>query len=437
MAALEEQSVIDSISEKLDRLPGNDDFQRHRKSAFEKLSLIGLPTAGSEEYKFTNITKLLQRPFRPTSATPRREDTDSVQLALDTLKVPELEVYNLVFINGYFSDELSDDVFPDAIEVLGIGQAAREKNASFMAHFGSLTNKSGDPFTQMNTALTEDGIFVKVKAGAIVDKPIAICHINRAGQEALHTNYRNLIVADTNSQVTFLELSTTDKGAEIFENTTTEIVVSENARVQYYTLQNSPETVHHLNTTEVRQHRSGLFSAFTFTLNGGIVRNNLNVSVDGEGCETNLFGLYVLSGSTHVDNHTAVDHVQPQSYSNELYKGILDDRSKGVFNGKVFVRQQAQKTNAFQSNKNILLTDSATIHAKPQLEIWADDVKCSHGCTTGRLDEDALFYLRSRGLDAMQARALLLYAFAAEVLKNIKIEPLKCYLEKIIAARLH
>ncbi|MEQ8926252.1 MAG: Fe-S cluster assembly protein SufD, partial [Fulvivirga sp.] len=271
----------------------------------------------------------------------------------------------------------------------------------------------------------------------VVDKPIAMYFINDSSESTVYSNSRNLVIAGKSSQANFIEFFLTEGKESSFSNIATEVMVDENAHIGYYRVQNNKESAYQVGTTQVYQSRSSVFSAYTFTLNGAIIRNNLNVIVDGEGCETNMYGLYLVNGKTHVDNHTSVDHIQPHCESNELYKGILEDSAKGVFNGKVFVRKEAQKTNAFQSNKNILLSDTAVVNTKPQLEIWADDVKCSHGCTTGQLDEDALFYLRARGLSKDSARALLLYAFAIEVLETVKLEPLKNFLENLISERLH
>jgi Fe-S cluster assembly protein SufD len=222
-----------------------------------------------------------------------------------------------------------------------------------------------------------------------------------------------------------------------FTNIVTEIVVQENATVTYTKVQNESDQAYIIGTTQVYQARDSKFSATTVSLSAALIRNNLNIVLDAENCEANLFGLYMLNGSQHVDNHTLVDHAKPRSYSNELYKGIMDGKSTGVFNGKIYVRQDAQKTNAFQSNKNILLSKDASMNTKPQLEIFADDVKCSHGATTGQLDEDMLFYLRSRGIGTNEAKALLMYAFATDIINQIPLEAVRLYVERAIANRLN
>ncbi|MEM9982889.1 MAG: Fe-S cluster assembly protein SufD, partial [Bacteroidota bacterium] len=243
---------------------------------------------------------------------------------------------------------------------------------------------------------------------------------------------------EENAQAKLVEIHQTvgPEEGKAFLNEVSEFFVEKNARLSYYKLQHELQPITHINTTQVLQKDHSFFGATTISLEGGLIRNNLNIEIAGEHCESFMTGLSVLSGKTHVDHHTIADHQVPHSYSNELYKGIFNDKATGVFNGKVFVRPQAQKTNAFQQNRNILLTDTASIYTKPQLEIWADDVKCSHGATTGQLDEDALFYLRTRGIPEERAKALLLTAFAGEVLERIDLAFFKAYCENYIHTRL-
>jgi Fe-S cluster assembly protein SufD len=247
---------------------------------------------------------------------------------------------------------------------------------------------------------------------------------------------RNLLVAGKNSQASVVEVYLTRGEGTSFTNIVTEIVVQENANLEHTKIQNEGSQAFNIGTTQVYQARDSKFFSVTISLNGAIIRNDLNIVLDDQNCEANLYGLYMPTGKTHIDNHSLVDHAKPHSYSNELYKGILDGKSTGVFNGKIFVRQDAQKTNAFQSNRNILLSKDASMNTKPQLEIFADDVKCSHGATTGQLDEDMLFYLRARGIGLDKARALLMYAFAGDVINQVKIEAVRHYIESAIASRL-
>jgi Fe-S cluster assembly protein SufD len=247
---------------------------------------------------------------------------------------------------------------------------------------------------------------------------------------------RNLIIAEENSQVSVIENFVTLGEQESLINIVTEIVVEKRAIVNHYKIQGETTSNFHVGTTQVLQKENSNFANTTITMGGGIIRNNLNIEMDGEHIESYMNGLFMLNGKSHVDNHTVVDHQKPNGYSNELYKGILDDNSTGVFNGKIYVREDAQKTNAFQTNNNIILSDKATVDTKPQLEIWADDVKCSHGATVGALDEEPLFYLRSRGIPKDKARGLLMFAFATDLLDRIKIEPLRKHVEELIAERL-
>ena len=280
-----------------------------------------------------------------------------------------------------------------------------------------------------------DGSFVHIEKNKVIEQPIIIYNISDASANEAVSFPRNLILAEQGSQACIVEIFSTIGENNSFSNSVTEIVVEENVNLQYYKLSNDGAKSFHVGLANAIQAKNSTFTAHSYSFGGGMIRNNLHVDQNGENCTTNMYGLYLLNGNSHVDNHTEVDHKQPNSYSNELYKGIFDEKSTGVFNGKIFVREAAQKTNAFQSNKNILLTDNATINTKPQLEIWADDVKCSHGCTTGQMDNDALFYLRARGIDKDQARAMLLYAFTIDVLDKVTIAPLKKHINAIIAAR--
>ncbi|QSE96225.1 Fe-S cluster assembly protein SufD [Fulvivirga lutea] len=435
MAELAEKSkVMEGIVNRFNSLNTSSDFHKNRKEAMDLLNTIGLPSPKNEEYKFTNITKILEKEF---NSIPHQFNSKIQKEAIQKLDIEGLDVHKLVFINGVYSSELSDKIDIKGVTVKNIQQAIEENDESLNKYFGKAAKSNRDAFLALNTALTEDGALIHVSDNIVVEKPIALYFINDSSESTVYSNSRNLVIAGKSSQANFLEFFLTEGNESSFSNIASEVVIDENAHIGYYRVQNNKETAYQVGTTQVHQSRSSVFSAYTFTLNGAIIRNNLNVTVDGEGCETNMYGLYLINGKTHVDNHTAVDHVQPHCESNELYKGILEDTAKGVFNGKVFVRKEAQKTNAFQSNKNILLSDTAVVNTKPQLEIWADDVKCSHGCTTGQLDEDALFYLRSRGLSKDSSRALLLYAFAIEVLETVKLDPLKNFLENLISERLH
>jgi Fe-S cluster assembly protein SufD len=288
----------------------------------------------------------------------------------------------------------------------------------------------------LNTALAMHGVFVHVKKGKAIERPILMLHVADARQASPLAQPRHLIIAEENSQVTVVERYVSLGKSTAVVNSVTEVSVAPYAVVDHYSIQEEGEAVSHIGLLQAKQGNNSHFSNTAIFLGDGMVRKNLNISLDGQHSEGYMNGLYLLGNRAHVDNHTMVDHRVPNCYSNELYKGVLDGQSRGVFNGKIFVRQDAQKTNAFQSNNNILLSDKAVVDTKPQLEIWADDVKCSHGATVGTLNEEPMFYLRSRGIPEAKAKALLTFAFAADVLERIKLAPLKAYIATEIAKRL-
>ncbi|RYF84538.1 MAG: Fe-S cluster assembly protein SufD, partial [Chitinophagaceae bacterium] len=301
-------------------------------------------------------------------------------------------------------------------------------------HFNHSADYLKDGINALNTAFVQQGaLFIAVKRGKIVSHPVYIYNITDGAVLALP---RTLMHLAENSQVQIVETFVNVANAESFTNQIMEIVVEKAAILDYCKIQNEGPQANQVSTTHIRQTGKSLINAVTISLNGGIVRNNTNVVMEAPYCEAHLYGLYYPKGNTLIDNHTVVDNVEPNCYSNELYKGMLDENGTGVFNGKIFVRQPAQKTNAFQSNKNVLLSDTASVNTKPQLEIFADDVKCSHGCTVGKLNEDGLFYLQSRGVPEKTAKAMLLHGFAGDIIEKIKIEAIREYVDQLVSERL-
>lgn len=325
----------------------------------------------------------------------------------------------MVFLNGTYSKELSS--FSSEGQGLLIGNLSELlENDKVRAHLGRYANFTDEPFTAINTAFANEGTVVYVPSGLTVKEPLHILHLSDGSSAPFATNPRNLFVVEDGGQVSVLESYHQLAGGSYFNNAVAEIFVGKNARVEHTKIQQEALDAYHIATFNVHQERESHFASVNIDLGGRLVRNNLNVMLNGEHCETHLLGFYVGSGVQHIDNHTFIDHAKPHCFSNELYKGILDDHAQGVFNGKILVRQDAQKTNALQSNKTLLLTDDAAINAKPQLEIFADDVKCTHGATIGQLDDEALFYLRCRGIGKDMAEAMLRHAFVADVLEGIK-----------------
>ena len=404
----------------------------HRTEALQHFQKLGLPGNKTEEYRFFPITRALEKNFSFDQPNPIESKIKSI----DEFLIPGLEANIIVFINGIYSADFSKIISPESeIIISDLRKAVNQNEAP--VYFEKYLKTSDDPFTALNTALWQDGIFIQVPAKAKVEKPVFILHINDAEvtQSICHT--RLLVVLEEGSELTLIERSASIGSNPIFHTFAEEIVVKENASLDYVKIQNDEGKLHQVANSMIHQSNKSKLNTFTLTLKGSLIRNNFNIAIDGENCESHFYGLYLLNGNTIADNHTVVDHIKPNSFSNELYKGVMDGNSKGVFNGKIFVRPNAQKTNAFQSNRNILLTDTASINTKPQLEIWADDVKCSHGCTSGQLDEEALFYLRSRGIPLEDAKAMLLYAFASETLEPIKNAELKGYLNSLISRRLN
>ncbi|MBX2963294.1 MAG: Fe-S cluster assembly protein SufD [Cyclobacteriaceae bacterium] len=394
-----------------------------RTAAHEALEQLGLPGNKSEEYKFTPITRALEKNFQLAKKNPSSEIE-----SIDSFSIPGIDANSIVFVNGVFAEKLSHyeqtDVFIKSISGTENG-------------FGTLADFKTDPFVAWNTAAWSTGISIEVKANTSVSKPIVLHYVHDSAAGEVKSFIRNIIRIGKSSSVTVIEKQDTLGDQAGFSNIVTEGFVEENAELSLFSLQADKGKRFHFGQTTIWQARDSRVNSFTLTLDGKLIRNNFLLVLDGEGIESHMDGLYILQGDTLADNHTVVDHRKPHSNSNELYKGIIDDNAKGVFNGKIYVRPDAQKTNAFQSNRNILLSDKSTVNTKPQLEIWADDVKCSHGCTTGQLDDEAMFYLQARGIDKVTARAMMLYAFAGEVLDKINSEPLKKYFDTLISERLH
>jgi Fe-S cluster assembly protein SufD len=398
-----------------------------RQSAKQQLEALELPTRKNEDWKFTNVKALDKTTYSFQESSLTNEQLTSVE-------IEDLDAYKIFLVNGVF--DIENSVLPTQNKITVSTMVEALADESVLAYFNQNLNNENELFSAVSTALFKDGYYIKVEKNTVLDKPVIVYHINDATSSEVVSLPRNLILAEENSQATIIESFHTLGENASLTNAVTEIVAGVSSNIAYYKLQNEVKTASHIGTTEVTIKDKAVFNAYTFTLSGDIVRNNLNFKLDGEHIEAHMYGLYMIDGKTHVDNHTVADHLKPNCFSNELYKGIMDDSSNGVFNGIVFVRPDAQKTNAFQSNKNILLTDNAKVNAKPQLEIWADDVSCSHGCTTGQLDQDAIFFFRQRGISLENARKLLLEAFAVEVINYVKVDAVKDYLAQIVHEKL-
>jgi Fe-S cluster assembly protein SufD len=410
--------------------PGTENLEGLRSKALHDFRTLGIPTSKNEEWKYTRVSSVFQKDLSFGTAT-RIKPADIASYLLPGRD----QAIELFFVNGFFDAELSS--LSTDIVVLPLESAASSEYAGIVSeHLGHSSKYHPDGINALNTAFVNGGMFIMVKKGKRVEKPIYIYYINDNRSVSTFALPRTLIYVSAGAEVQIAEHYVSMGQQETFTNQVTEIIVEKDAIVNYYKIQNEGPKASQVSTTHFRQIGKSLTNATTISLSGALVRNNLNMLMEAEYGESHMYGLYLLDGKTHVDNHTIVDNVKPNCFSNELYKGIMDGESIGVFNGKIFVQVDAQKTNAYQSNKNVLLTDTASVNTKPQLEIFADDVKCSHGCTVGKLDEEAMFYLRSRGISEKNAKSLLLHAFAVDILDNIKTEPLRDYVDKLISERL-
>ena len=398
-------------------------FLSLRQLGKESFYAQGMPVLKSEEYKFTPIAKKLESGLTDFSpAKPVKISSDQVKSAV----FAGFEGVVLVFSNGQYLPELSNSK-----EGLTVNLLSKTENTPL----GSIAKADKDPFTALNQATFTDGLHLSIDTKKVIESPILLLQFHQA-QGGQVISPRIWIEAGDFSKATFIDYQVSLDDAPYFVNKVVEIKGCVHADITYHSLQEESNQMIKVSNVVTDIQQDSQFTSTQITLSGDMVRNNLTLNLLGSNSVGNMYGLYLLHGKSHVDNHTNVDHTIPHAESNELYKGILADQSRGVFNGKIFVRQIAQKTNAFQQNNNILLSDDAIINTKPQLEIWADDVKCSHGCTVGQLDEEALFYLQARGIDKITARGLLLYAFAGEVLDKIEEDSLRNYIVNQIQKRL-
>jgi len=405
-------------------------FHQERKESIDRLEEFGFPTVKDEEWKYTNLLPIIKNEY----ALSAQESIVSKEL-LNEYILTQTETNIIVFVNGKLNRELSDIDAANAT-ICSLSEAEKNHSAVVKKYWGKALPENPDSLVSLNTALSSEGVFIHVPKGTVVEKPIQIVYFSTNVSSDLFLQTRNLIVIEENAQVQVTERHQNIDQKEVFTNSVTEIFAHDNSLIDFYKIQNDKRNCSLIDNTWVKQGKNCTCTVDTFSFGGKFIRNNLSFILDGQHSESNMRGITLIGENQLVDHHTLVDHAVPNCQSNEMYKGIFDDNAKGVFNGKVMVRPDAQKTNAFQSNNNLLLTDSASIDTKPQLEIYADDVACSHGCTVGQLDDDALFYLRSRGIPYKEAQAMLMYAFANDVLSNVKIPELKQKINRIIAEKL-
>jgi Fe-S cluster assembly protein SufD len=408
------------------------DLHNARTEAIKNFETKGFPTKKEEAWKYTSLNSVLKNDF---SVFPKVENT--IEFA-DVKKyfLHEIDTYKVIFIDGKFSSFLSSTTH-DGLDVCLMSSALTKPKYKMVIdeYFNKIASKE-ESLTTLNTAFSLEGAYINIPKSKVVEKPIEIINFSTGTEAALLVQPRNLIIVNENAHVQIIERHQSLNENPVLTNSVTEIFARKRAIVDYYKIQNDNLEASLIDNTYIAQKEQSNVSVHTFSFGGNITRNNLNFYHQGEHIDSTLKGITIIEGKQHVDHHTLVQHATPNCESHQNYKGIFGDRSTGVFNGKIFVEKEAQKTDAFQQNNNILLSDKATINAKPQLEIFADDVKCSHGCTIGQLDEKAMFYMQSRGIPQKEAKALLMYAFSNEVIESIKIPELKKRITKIIATKL-
>ncbi|WP_251976853.1 Fe-S cluster assembly protein SufD [Salinicola avicenniae] len=401
-----------------------------RQAGAARFEALGFPTRRDEEWKYTDVRRIAEGDF--ALATDAGYDAEGFEV-----QRLELDAYRLVLVDGVFSAELSRlEGLPAGVVVEPLSQALADNHEAVGGSLGRLAGVDFSPFTALNTAFADEGVVVRLSPGTVVDKPIYVLMLSRAGGQPVMSHPRVLIEAGARSEATVVEHYTGEPEAANFTNVVTEVLLERSAIVDHYKLQETGSSDMHVASIHVEQARDSRFASFNLHLGGALVRNDLVADLNAEGAETTYNGLFFVQGRQHVDNHTLVNHNAPRTFSNENYKGILDERSHGVFNGKVFVKKDAQQIEAYQNNANLLLSDRAEIDTKPELVIYADDVKCSHGATTGQLDEEAVYALRTRGIDEPMARALLTLAFAGEVMERVKLNAVAERVERAVAGRL-
>lgn len=396
-----------------------------RQEAIERFAELGFPTLKDEDWRFTNVAALAKVPFQMA-------DGHGDVRALLAGRLPK-DVLCLVFVNGILAPKLSSrKSLPAGVTLSSLAEILEKDPALVEPHLARLADFEDHAFTALNTAFLRDGTFLHLAKNAVLPEPVHLVHVSVPGENSCATHPRILVVAERGSQATVVESYLGTEDGVYFTNAVAEIVLGPGANLDWYKVQEESRRAFHIATMQIKQDRDSQFSCHSVSLGGSLVRNDVNAVLAAEGCTCTLNGLSLASGKQHVDNHTMIDHAMPHCESHELYKCVLDGQAHGVFNGKIFVRQDAQKTDAKQTNQTLLLSDDAVMDTKPQLEIFADDVKCTHGATVGNLSEDEIFYLRSRGIGRDEARSLLTYAFANDIIDRIKVDAVRERLSEML-----
>ena len=417
----------------LQNIKKDDWFSKQRQSAFNIFQESGFPSTRKENWKYTDVRPIAKNLFSNIANGNVVISDDEI----DAILFKELECIELVFVNGTYSKKYSNiKNLPNELTIKNMANALGNDEDFLKKHLAQYVNDNSSSFTALNTAFIQDGAYINVPSDLILERPISITYVSKDNSNIFATHPRNLIFMGENSKATIIENYIGIDNTNYFTNAVTETSLSQGASLKHYKIQQESSNAFHIGNLNTSQNKDSRFESHSISIGGALVRNDINAQLNEEGAEIIMNGLYMTDNAQHIDNHTRVDHFKPYTQSNQNYRGVLNGKSRGVFNGKVVVHPQAQKIEAYQNNANLLLSDDAEIDTKPELEIYADDVKCNHGATIGQLDNDMLFYLRSRAVDEQTARSLLTYAFVDEIINNISFQSIKNKLEHLIIGRL-
>ena len=434
------QSYLDQFEQVSNSLPGQDvDWLKNsRKNHLARFGSTGFPTQNDEDWRYTPLKPVTGKQFNVKPSVESGVEHRDIQLQPQLAQIPGLDCYRLVFVDGDLDRELSDidqlEQLDQQVSIRSLSDVLADDPDAVRGLLDSVVGESGHGFVALNGALHQNGLVITLEDGAILSRPLEVVYAGK--QDLTLVQPRNLITMGKGAKAQIIERTVSLSESPGLLNSVTEVILDERSELDYYLIQDQSRSSYQVCGIWARQSRSSRFSCHTVTFGGGLVRNDLRSEMIGPGAHCDMLGVYSLAGKQHVDNHTTMIHGAEECTSNELYKGVLDQRSRSVFHGRIKVEKDAQKTDARQSNNTLLLSRDAEIDTKPQLEIYADDVKCSHGATVGQLDETSMFYLRSRGIDPEAARSMLTYAFVNEVLGQIRIEPLRDYLEQVLGEQL-
>ncbi|MBN1107366.1 MAG: Fe-S cluster assembly protein SufD [Bacteroidales bacterium] len=429
------QRYLQLYNDNIERIRQNSSplLNSFREEAIGKFTMMGIPDRKNESYRYTNLASFFNHDFRNVFMPSESDFLKAEEFRCD---VKALDTHGIVLLNGFYPtlhDKLRE--LPGGAWIGSMNEAAEKFSSAVAEHYGRYLNGNNDALVHLNSAMACDGVFIRIPEGTRLRKPVQIVNLVHANED-IFNQHRNLIIVEKNAEATIIICDHTLSPGRFLTNAVTEIFVGENARFDIIRIQNEHNNAGKITHTFIHQERNSSAASGNITLHGGLVRNSTHHYLGGEGAESNSYGLYLSDKFQHVDNYVSVDHAFPHCTSNQLFKGVLDDMATGAFNGRIFVHKDAQKTLAYQKNDSILLTDDAKMDTKPQLEIYADDVKCSHGATVGQLDKDALFYLQSRGIDKREARLMLMFGFAHEVVQNINVEALRERIDSLVMQRL-